>query len=130
MPTPDLQRLPPRERQIMDFLIAQNGGTVADVLEGIEDPPSYSAVRAMLGKLEKKGYVTHEEVDRAFRYKPVARENARRSAVRHLIDTLFAGSTEKAVAAILKEETLGDDDLDRLEKLVAEARKSGNGGRP
>ena len=129
MPTPDLQRLPPRERQIMDFLIAQNGGTVNEVLEGIEDPPSYSAVRAMLGKLEKKGYVTHEEVDRAFRYKPIARETARRSAVRHLIDTLFAGSTEKAVAAILKEETLGDEDLDRLEKLVAEARKNGNGGR-
>ena len=127
MPTPDLQRLPPRERQIMDFLIAHNGGTVTDVLEGIEDPPSYSAVRAMLGKLEKKGYIRHEEVDRAYRYQPIARETARRSAVRHLIDTLFAGSTEKAVAAILKEEQLGDEDLDRLEKLVAEARR--NGGR-
>ena len=127
MTTPDLQRLPPRERQIMEFLIAQNGGTVADVLSGIEDPPSYSAVRAMLGKLERKGYVVHEEVDRAYRYKPVARENARRSAVRHLIDTLFAGSTEKAVAAILKEEQLDDEDLDRLEQLVVEARR--NGGR-
>jgi predicted transcriptional regulator len=127
MTTPDLQRLPPRERQIMDFLIAQNGGTVADVLAGIEDPPSYSAVRAMLGKLERKGYITHEEVDRAFRYKPIARENARRSAVRHLIDTLFAGSTEKAFAAILKEEQLDDEDLERLEQLVAQARQ--NGGR-
>jgi BlaI family penicillinase repressor len=127
MSSPDLNKLPPRERQIMDFLIAANGGTVNEVLEGIEDPPSYSAVRAMLGKLEKKGYITHEEVDRAFRYKPIARENARRSAVRHLIDSLFAGSTEKAFAAILKEEQLTDNDLERLEQLVSEARKNGGG---
>lgn len=123
--SPDLQKLPPRERQIMDFLIANNGGTVADVLEGIDDPPSYSAVRAMLGKLERKRYITHEEVDRAYRYKPVARETARRSAVRHLIDSLFAGSAENAFAAILKEEKLSDDDLERLETLVAQARKGG-----
>ena len=123
--SPDLNKLPPRERQIMDFLIAANGGTVNEVMDGIEDPPSYSAVRAMLGKLEKKGFITHEEVDRAYRYKPVARETARRSAVRHLIDSLFAGSTEKAFAAILKEEKLSADDLDRLEQLVAEARNSG-----
>jgi BlaI family penicillinase repressor len=127
MSSTDLTKLPPRERQIMDFLIAANGGTVNEVLEGIEDPPSYSAVRAMLGKLEKKGYITHEEVDRAFRYKPIARENARRSAVRHLIDSLFAGSTEKAFAAILKEEQLTDNDLERLEQLVSEARKNGGG---
>ncbi|HEY0303639.1 MAG TPA: BlaI/MecI/CopY family transcriptional regulator [Longimicrobiales bacterium] len=126
MSSSDLTKLPPRERQIMDFLIAANGGTVNEVLDGIEDPPSYSAVRAMLGKLEKKGYITHEEVDRAYRYKPVARETARRSAVRHLIDSLFAGSAEKAFAAILKEEKLTDDDLERLEQLVAEVR---NGGR-
>jgi BlaI family penicillinase repressor len=125
MSSTDLTKLPPRERQIMDFLIAANGGTVNEVLEGIEDPPSYSAVRAMLGKLEKKGYITHEEVDRAFRYKPIARETARRSAVRHLIDSLFAGSTEKAFAAILKEEQLSDNDLERLEQLVSEARKNG-----
>ena len=127
MASPDLNKLPPRERQIMDFLIATNGGTVNEVLEGIEDPPSYSAVRAMLGKLEKKGYITHEEEDRAYRYRPVARETARRSAVRHLIDSLFAGSAEKAFAAILKEEQLTSDDLDRLEQLVTDARK--NGGR-
>jgi predicted transcriptional regulator len=125
MSSPDLNKLPPRERQIMDFLIAANGGTVNEVLEGIEDPPSYSAVRAMLGKLEKKGYISHEEVDRAYRYKPLARETARRSAVRHLIDSLFAGSAEKAFAAILKEEKLTDDDLERLEQLVAEARTGG-----
>lgn len=125
MANPDLTKLPPRERQIMDFLIAHGGGTVGEVLDGIEDPPSYSAVRAMLGKLERKGYISHEEVDRAYRYRPIARETARRSAVRHLIDSLFAGSTEKAFAAILKEEQLSDDDLDRLQRLVAEARSKG-----
>jgi BlaI family transcriptional regulator, penicillinase repressor len=125
MTNPDLTKLPPRERQIMDFLIASNGGTVNEVLDGIEDPPSYSAVRAMLGKLEKKGYITHEEIDRAYHYKPVARETTRRSAVRHVIDSLFAGSTEKAFAAILKEEQLTETDLDRLEQLVADARRKG-----
>jgi len=110
----------------MDIVVRRPRSSVADVLAELPDPPSYSAVRAMLGKLEKKGYITHEEVDRAYRYKPLARETARRSAVRHLIDSLFAGSAEKAFAAILKEEKLSDQDLERLEQLVAEVR---NGGR-
>ena len=88
----DLNKLPPRERQIMDFLIAHSGGTVQDVTDGITDPPSYSAVRAMLAKLERKGYITYEEVDRAYRYKPVAKDQARRTAVRNLLDTFFGGS--------------------------------------
>jgi BlaI family penicillinase repressor len=122
----DLSKLPRRERQIMDFLIANGGGTVADVLDGIKDPPSYSAVRAMLAKLERKGYVTHEDIDRAYRYKPVAKEQARRTAVRHLLDTFFSGSTTQAVSALIKsDDQLSDGDLDRLEKLVSEARKTG-----
>jgi BlaI family penicillinase repressor len=122
----DLSKLPRRERQIMDFLIANGGGTVADVLDGIKDPPSYSAVRAMIAKLERKGYVTHEDVDRAYRYKPVAKEQARRTAVRHLLDTFFSGSTTQAVSALIKsDDQLSDDDLDRLEKLVTEARRGG-----
>jgi BlaI family transcriptional regulator, penicillinase repressor len=120
----DLNKLPPRERQIMDFLIANGGGAVADVLEGIKDPPSYSAVRAMLAKLEKKGYVSHQEVDRAYIYKPIARDQARKTAVRHLLDTFFGGSTTQAVAALLKtDEDFSEDDLERLEKLVSEARR-------
>ena len=122
----DLNKLPPRERQIMDFLIANGGSTVADVVDGITDPPSYSAVRAMLAKLERKGYVTHEEVDRAYRYKPVAKDHARRTAVRHLLDTFFGGSTAMAVSALLKsDDELSEDELDRLEQLVAEARRGG-----
>jgi predicted transcriptional regulator len=122
----DLNKLPPRERQIMNFLIASGGGTVSDVVEGITDPPSYSAVRAMLAKLERKGYVTHVDVDRAYRYKPIAKDQARRTAVRHLLDTFFGGSTLQAVSALLKsDDDLSEDDLDRLESLVAEARKGG-----
>jgi len=122
---PDLNRLAPRERQIMDFLIASGGGTVADVLEGIADAPSYSTVRAILAKLERKGYVLHEDLDRAYRYKPIARDHARRSAVRHMLDTFFGGSTEKAVSALLKfdSEQLTDAELDRLAELVNEARR-------
>lgn len=122
----DLTKLPPRERQIMDFLIANGGGTVSDVLEGIKDPPSYSAVRAMLAKLEKKGYVTHADIDRAYHYKPVSGEKARTTAVRHLIDSLFGGSTTQAVAALLKShENMSEEDLDRLEALVAARRRGG-----
>jgi BlaI family transcriptional regulator, penicillinase repressor len=122
----DLNRLPPRERQIMDFLISSGGGTVSDVVDGIKDPPSYSAVRAMLAKLERKGYVTHEDIDRAYRYKPVAKEHARKTAVQHLLDTFFGGSTEKAVSALLKSnDQLTEDELDRLAELVASARRGG-----
>ena len=122
----DLKRLPPRERQIMDFLIASGGGTVGDVLDGISDPPSYSAVRAMLAKLERKGYITHEEVDRAYRYKPLARDHARKSAVKDLLDTFFGGSTEKAVSALIdSNDQLTDAELDRLAELVQAAKRGG-----
>jgi predicted transcriptional regulator len=122
----DLKRLPPRERQIMDFLIASGGGTVGDVLEGISEPPSYSAVRAMLAKLERKGYITHEEVDRAYRYKPLARDHARKSAVKDLLDTFFGGSTERAVSALLNSnDQLTEEELDRVAQLVEAARRGG-----
>ena len=121
----DLQRLSRRERQIMDFLFSRGSGTVADVQAGITDPPSYSSVRAMLGKLEDKGFVKHEEVDRAYVYKPtLAQDQARGSAVKHLLATFFGGSTEQAVAALLKSSAkpLSDAELDRLANLVDEAR--------
>jgi predicted transcriptional regulator len=119
----DLQRLSRRERQIMDFLFSKGHGTVSDVQAGISDPPSYSSVRAMLGKLEEKGYLKHEEVDRAYVYKPtIAPDQARGSAVRHLLTTFFGGSTEQAVAALLKGKSLSAEELDRLASLVDDAR--------
>jgi BlaI family penicillinase repressor len=128
MPESGLPSLSRRERQIMDFLFRHGKATVAEVLEGIPDPPSYSAVRAMLRTLEEKGHVAHEEDGRAYVYRPtVAREQARRSALRHLLSTFFAGSTEQAVAALLdlSGPKLTDEELDRLAKLVDQARNEG-----
>ncbi len=123
-----LSSLSRRERQIMDFLFRHGKATVAEVLAGIPDPPSYSAVRAMLRTLEEKGHVTHEEDGRAYVYRPtVARDQARRSALRHLLSTFFAGSTEQAVAALLdlSGPRLSDEELDRMAKLVEQARNEG-----
>jgi BlaI family penicillinase repressor len=123
-----LAALSRRERQIMDFLFRHGKASVAEVLAGIADPPSYSAVRAMLRTLEEKGHVTHEEDRRAYVYKPtVARDQARQSALKHLLSTFFAGSTEQAVAALLdlSGPKLSGDELERLAQLVDQARTEG-----
>jgi BlaI family penicillinase repressor len=123
-----LANLSRRERQIIDFLFRHGKATVAEVLAGIPDPPSYSAVRALLRTLEEKGHVTHEEDGRAYVYRPtVPREQARRSALKHLLSTFFAGSTEQAVAALLdlNGPKLTDEELDRMARLVDQARTEG-----
>ncbi|MBV9761719.1 MAG: BlaI/MecI/CopY family transcriptional regulator [Acidobacteriaceae bacterium] len=117
-----------RERQIMDVLYRKGRATAADILEGIPDPPSYSAVRAMLRVLEEKKHIRHEEKDLRYVYMPVvAREKARRSAVTHLLDTFFEGSAEQAVATLLNVSArdLKPEDFDRLAALIEEARKEG-----
>lgn len=121
----DLSR---RERQIMDFLFQRGHGSVADVMTGIPDPPSYSAVRAMLRTLEQKGRVAHVEDGRAYIYKPTLRKDtARRGALTHLLKTFFDGSTENAVAALLelKGGKLSDSELQRVHSLVEQARSEG-----
>jgi BlaI family penicillinase repressor len=121
----DLSR---RERQIMDFLFEREHASVAEVMEGIADPPSYSAVRAMLATLEEKGRVTHVEDGRAYIYRPSMRkETARQGALSHLLKTFFDGSTEKAVAALLdlKGQKLSGDELERVAKLVEQAKAEG-----
>ena len=123
-----LATLSRRERQIMDFLFKHGKATVAEVLGGIPDPSSYSAVRAMLRTLEEKGHVTHEEDGRAYVYRPtVAREQARRSALKHMLSTFFGGSTEQAVAALLdlSGPRLTNEELDRVAKLIDQARSEG-----
>ena len=123
--TADLSR---RERQIMDFLYERESASVADVTEGIADPPGYSAVRAMLRTLEEKGQVTHVEDGRAYIYKPVIRKDkARQGALSHLLKTFFDGSTEKAVAALLdlKGPKLSPDELKRVAELVEQAQQEG-----
>jgi BlaI family transcriptional regulator, penicillinase repressor len=117
-----------RERQIMDVLYRKGRATAAEILEEIPDPPGYSAVRAMLRVLEEKKHIRHEEKDLRYVYMPVVpREKARRSAVTHLLETFFDGSTEQAVATLLNVSArdLKAEDFDRLAALIEEARKEG-----
>jgi predicted transcriptional regulator len=116
-----------RERQIMDVIYRLGSATAAEVLERLPDPPSYSAVRAMLRVLEEKGHLRHAQEGTRYVYMPtVAREKARRSALAHLVKTFFDGSTESAVAALLDGPTkLSDDELARLSRLIDSARREG-----
>lgn len=115
-----------RERQIMDVLYRLGRATVADVIAHLEGAPAYSTVRTQLGVLERKGHAKHEEEGLRYIYLPtVPRHSARRSALRHLVDTFFEGSTAKAVAALLGGEgtRVSDEELARLEALVKNARR-------
>ena len=128
MATEELNDLSRRERQIMDLLYERERASVQEVMDGIADPPSYSAVRAMLRTLEEKGRVTHVEDGRAYIYQPTIRKDAaRQGALSHLLKTFFDGSTEKAVAALLdlKGTRLSQAELDRVAVLVEHAKKEG-----
>jgi predicted transcriptional regulator len=117
-----------RERQIMDVVFALGRATVSDVVERLADPPSYSAVRAMLGKLEDKGHLAHEQDGPRYVYFPVhAREEATRSALRRMLSTFFDGSPSKAVAAVLdaSDGELTRNELDELAELIEDARRRG-----
>jgi predicted transcriptional regulator len=112
----------------MDVLYRRGRGTVAEILDDLPDPPSYSAVRAMLRVLEEKKHIRHEEKDLRYVYLPVVpRDKARRSAVAHLLETFFEGSAEQAVATLLNVSgrDLTEEDFDRLAALVEQARKEG-----
>jgi len=115
-----------RERQIMDILYKLERASVGQVLDEIAGKPSYSTVRAQLRVLEEKGHVRHEEHGLRYVYAPaVPRDVARRSALRHLVETFFDGSTEKVVAALLGGEVarISPEELDRLARLISKGRK-------
>src|SRR6478609_8758728 len=117
-----------RERQIMDIIFRRGRATAAEVMEELPGDPSYSTVRTQLRVLEEKGHVRHEEHGLRYVYIPaVARSAAGKSALRHLVETFFDGSAERAVAALLGGEgsKLTDDDLKRISDMVAKARKEG-----
>jgi len=121
----DLSR---RERQIIDILYARGRATSAEVQELLPDPPSYSAVRAMLRILEDKGHVRHQQDGPRYVYLPtVARDNAKRSALKHLLQTFFDGSAEQAISALLDDSSarMSDAELDRLASLIDQARRPG-----
>ena len=106
-----------RERQIMDVIYRLGQATAATVMSNLPDPPSYSAVRALLRVLEEKGHVKHVQDGPRYVYLPtVPRERARESALQQLVRTFFGGSTEQAVAALLDMSAshLSDDELERL----------------
>ena len=118
-----------RERQIMDILYRRGRATASEVMDDLTGNPSYSTVRTQLRVLESKGHVRHEEEGLRYVYMPaLARHAARRSALRHLVDTFFEGSTEKVVGALLGGEgaRLSDGELQRIAALVAKAKKETN----
>ena len=118
-----------RERQIMDILYKRGRATANEVLEELPGNSHYSTVRTQLRVLEEKGHVTHEEAGVRYVYMPaVPRRAARKSALRHLVDTFFDGSAEQVVAAVLGGEgaRLSDEELDRIAELVDKAKKEGS----
>jgi BlaI family transcriptional regulator, penicillinase repressor len=117
-----------RERQIMEILYQRGQASAAEVREAMEDAPSYSAVRAMLRTLEEKGHVSHQSEKLKYVYVPVvAREKAKRSAVKHVLDTFFSGSPEQIVATLLdvSSRRLTSEELDRMAGMIDKARKEG-----
>jgi|RhiMethySRZTD1v2_1073278.scaffolds.fasta_scaffold172367_3 BlaI family transcriptional regulator, penicillinase repressor len=124
-PHHDLSR---RERQIVDILYTQGRATAAEVQSALPDPPSYSAVRAMLRILEEKGHIRHEQDGPRYVYLPtVGRDRAKKTALRHVLQTFFNGSAEQALSALLDESDsrLSDRELDRLAELIDRARRTG-----
>jgi predicted transcriptional regulator len=117
-----------RERQIMEIVYQLGAATAADVLERLPDPPSYSAVRAMMRILEEKGHLTHGHDGPRYVYSPVVpRAAARQSALRSLVKTFFDGSATQAVAALLdmSESRLSRDEADQLARLIDKAKREG-----
>ena len=128
MPRPSPLDLGKRERQIVEAVYQLGEASVAEVRGRLPDPPGYSAVRAMLGVLVRKGVLKSRRQGNRYVYRPaVPKEKARRSALRSLLATFFAGQPGEAMAALLEvsADTLGDDELARIARLVEQARKEG-----
>jgi predicted transcriptional regulator len=126
MSSPAHAVLTKRERQIMDALYRLGRATAGEIMDALTGAPSYSTVRTQLRVLEAKGHVRHEEHGLRYIYMPIVpRRSARRSALKHLVETFFDGSSANVVAAVLGGEghRLSSEDLDRIAKLVSNARK-------
>jgi predicted transcriptional regulator len=124
-----LSKLPPRERQIVDILYQQGPLPVADICDALPDQLSGSAVRAMLKRLEDKGYVQRTDSERGYLYSPtVADSVAKKSALSDIVKTFFNGSPASAASALLgMSDRLKEDELDELEQMIARARQAKGG---
>lgn len=119
-----MEKLSRRERQILDILYERGRATAAEIQAAMPDPPSYSAIRALLRVLEDKGHVLHQADGPRYVFTArVPRERARRSALKHLLQTFFDNSAGDAVAALLDSKKITPDELDRIEALIERARK-------
>ena len=121
-----METLSRRERQIMDILYERGRATAAEILAALPDPPSYSAIRALIKILEDKGHVKHQEDGPRYVFTPsVPRSKARRNAVKQLLQTFFDDSAGEAVASLLglSAGKLKPEELDKIEELIARARK-------
>ena len=120
-----LAALPPRERQIVDILYQRGPATVSEIGEALDNEVTGSAIRAMLKRLEDKGFVERESSERGFVYAPrVSEKAARKSALSQIVKTFFNGSAVGAATALIgMEDKLADDELDELEQLIARARE-------
>lgn len=120
-----IDKLPPRERQVFDALFARGEATASELCASMADPPSNSAARMMLSRLERKGYVVHRVEGGRYIYAPALPEKAvKQRAVRHFIDTFFRGSPIGAAAALIgMSGEVADEELEQLEAAVAKARK-------
>lgn len=125
---PPPPRLSRRERQIMDIVYSRGRATAAEIHQALEDPPSYSAVRALLRILEEKGQLQHAQDGLRYVFSPTTpRDEARRSALRHVVETFFDDSAAQAMAALLdaSRDKLSPEELQRLGQLIEQARKEG-----
>lgn len=120
-----IDKLPPRERQVFDALFTRGEATAAELCAAMDDPPSNSATRIMLSRLERKGFVTHRVEEGKYVYSPALPEPAvKQTAVRQFIDTFFRGSPIGAAAALIgMSERIADEELEQLEAAIAKARK-------
>jgi predicted transcriptional regulator len=125
MTNPARHGLSRRERQIMDVLYKLGRATAAEIMAAVPGQPTSSTIRTQLRVLERKGHVRHEEDGHRFVYRPtIPRRDARKSALRHLVETFYGGSAERVVAAVLGGEgtRVSDEELERIAAMIDKAR--------
>jgi predicted transcriptional regulator len=115
-----------RESQIMDVIYSLGEATAMEILERLPEPPSYSAVRALLAILEEKGHLTHRRDGTKYIYRPtLAPEKVKRSVLAHLVKTFFGGSVPQVITELLSANELTQEELDNLARQIEEAKKEG-----